>query len=157
LFKSAVALAAALIATSGVAHAQVKRTGAPAAAIASVVTVPTGYEIVYVAGMTAGQAGQPIPADMDTKAQTVAVLEKLKAALEGEGLSFADVTLMNVYLVGVPANQGRMDAAGMNEAYRQYFGAAAQPNKPARATVQVAALGSPTTLVEITLQAARKK
>ncbi|HTI67093.1 MAG TPA: Rid family hydrolase, partial [Caulobacteraceae bacterium] len=76
---------------------------------------------------------------------------------EAEGLSFADVTMMNVYLVGDPAKEGKMDAAGMNEAYRLYFGTPAQPNKPARVTVQVAALGGPTTLVEISLQAARQK
>jgi enamine deaminase RidA (YjgF/YER057c/UK114 family) len=44
----------------------------------------------------------------------------------------------------------------MNEAYRQFFGTPEQPNKPARVTVQVAALGSPATLVEISLQAAKK-
>jgi enamine deaminase RidA (YjgF/YER057c/UK114 family) len=93
---------------------------------------------------------------MDTKAQTVIVLDKLKAALAAEGLSFADVTMMNVYLAGDPAKEGKMDSPGMNEAFKQYFGTAEQPNKPARVTVQVAALGSPKTFVEISLQAARK-
>jgi len=149
-------LSAALLAVGGSAAAQVKRVGAPTAPISSVVSTPPGYGVVYVAGMTAGGSGAPIAAGTDTKTQTIAVLEKLKAALDAEGLSFADVTMMNVYLVGDPAKEGRMDSAGMNEAYRQYFGTAAQPNKPARVTVQVAALGSPTTLVEISLQAARK-
>jgi enamine deaminase RidA (YjgF/YER057c/UK114 family) len=145
-----------LLTTATATQAQVKRVGAPTATISSVVSVPPGYGLVYVAGMTAGGGGVPIPEGMDTKAQTVAVLEKLKAALAGEGLTFADVTLMNVYLVGDPAKEGRMDSAGMNEAFKQYFGTAEQPNKPARVTVQVAALGSPRTLVEISLQAARK-
>ena len=50
-----------------------------------------------------------------------------------------------------------MDSPGMNEAYRTFFGTPEQPNKPARATVQVAALGSPTTLVEIEVQAVKKR
>lgn len=152
------ALTATLVfaACAGAAQAHVKRTGTPTGAISSVVSVPAGYGVVYVSGMTAGGGGQPISAEMDTKAQTIAILEKIKTALAGEGLTLGDVTMMNVYLVGVAANGGRMDSAGMNEAYRTYFGTAEQPNKPARATVQVAALGSPTTLVEISVQAAKK-
>lgn len=157
MFKSALLAAALAVSIAPAARAQVKRVGPPTAGIASVVSVPPGMGVVYVAGMTAGGGGQPIPATMDTKAQTIAVLDKLKAALAGEGLTFADVTMMNVYLVGDPAKEGRMDAAGMNEAYRTYFGTADQPNKPARVTVQVAGLGSPTTLVEISVQAARAK
>ncbi|OYX35140.1 MAG: hypothetical protein B7Y99_04660 [Caulobacterales bacterium 32-69-10] len=161
MLKTALLVSAALALAAGaapnLASAQVKRVGPATSGISSVVSVPPGAGIVYVAGMTAGGGGQPIPASMDTKAQTIVVLDKLKAALAGEGLTFADVTMMNVYLVGVPANEGRMDSAGMNEAYRQYFGTADQANKPARVTVQVAALGGPTTLVEISVQAARMK
>ena len=155
LKTAALALSCALLALAGSAQAQVKRVGEPTAAIARTVVVPPGYSIVYVSGTTAGvdRAATEVP---DTKAQTLTVLGKLKAALEAEGLTFADVTLMNVYLVGVPSNGGRMDSAGMNEAYRQFFGTAEQPNKPARATVQVAALGGPNTYVEISVQAAKK-
>ena len=48
-----------------------------------------------------------------------------------------------------------MDFAGMMEAYRAVFGTPAQPNKPARATVQVAALVAPGMLAEIEVQAVR--
>jgi enamine deaminase RidA (YjgF/YER057c/UK114 family) len=157
MFKTALTTSAILLLTAGAAGAQVKRVGPANGAISSVVAVPVGYGVVYVAGITAGGAGAPIPATMDTKAQTAIVLDKLKAALEAEGLGLGDVTMMNVYLAGDPAKEGKMDAAGMNEAYRLYFGTPAQPNKPARVTVQVAALGGPTTLVEISLQAARSK
>ena len=154
MLKYALATSAAVLLLAGAAEAQVKRVGT--GAISSVVSVPPGYGVVYVAGMTAGGPGAPITAGMDTKTQTLAVLDKLKATLAAEGLSFADVTMMNVYLVADPAKENKMDAAGMNEAYRQYFGTADQAAKPARVTVQVAALGSPLTLVEISLQAARK-
>jgi enamine deaminase RidA (YjgF/YER057c/UK114 family) len=156
MLKSILAISAAALLVAGGAQAQIKRVGPPTSGISSVVSVPPGYGVVYVAGMTAGGAGTPIPDGMDTKAQTVIVLDKLKAALAAEGLSFADVTMMNVYLAGDPAKEGKMDSPGMNEAFKQYFGTAEQPNKPARVTVQVAALGSPKTFVEISLQAARK-
>ena len=48
----------------------------------------------------------------------------------------------------------KMDFAGMMAAYTQFFGTAAQPNKPSRSTVQVAALVAPGALVEIDVVAA---
>jgi enamine deaminase RidA (YjgF/YER057c/UK114 family) len=46
-----------------------------------------------------------------------------------------------------------MDFAGMNAGYAQFFGSLR--NKPARMTVQVAALTEPGALVEIEVQAAK--
>jgi endoribonuclease L-PSP len=43
----------------------------------------------------------------------------------------------------------------MNAAFTKFFGTKDQPNKPARTTVQVAALASPTALVEVEVIAAR--
>jgi enamine deaminase RidA (YjgF/YER057c/UK114 family) len=51
----------------------------------------------------------------------------------------------------------KMDFAGMMSAYTQFFGTATQPNKPARSTVQVAALAAAGALVEIEVIAARTK
>ena len=42
-------------------------------------------------------------------------------------------------IAGDPAKDGHMDFAGMNEGFKQFFGTPDQPNKPTRATVQVAA------------------
>jgi enamine deaminase RidA (YjgF/YER057c/UK114 family) len=151
----AASCAAALL-TAGAAHAQVKRTGEATAPISQMVGVPKAYDTFYVAGATASQPGKPIPADMDTKAQSLVIFEKIKALLATEKMTMGDVVMMRVYLVADAAKGGKMDSPGMNEAFRQYFGTADQPNKPARVTIQVAALGSPTTLVEIEAQAARK-
>jgi enamine deaminase RidA (YjgF/YER057c/UK114 family) len=68
-----------------------------------------------------------------------------------------DVVMMHVYLVGDPANGGRMDFAGLNAAYSQHFGTKEQPNKPARSTVQVAALAAQGPLVEIEVIAAKSR
>jgi enamine deaminase RidA (YjgF/YER057c/UK114 family) len=65
--------------------------------------------------------------------------------------------MMHVFLVGDPAMSNKLDFAGMNAAYAQFFGTKEQPNKPARTTVQVASLASPTALVEIEVVAARSK
>ena len=50
---------------------------------------------------------------------------------------------------------GLMDLDGWNEAYRQFFGTPEQPNRPVRATVQVAHLVLPTGMIEIMVVAAR--
>ena len=77
---------------------------------------------------------------------------QVEAALKEQGLGLGDVVMMRVFLVA-PAGQ-RMDFAGMMKAYRDYFGTAAQPNKPARSTIQVAGLVDPGWLVEIEVTAA---
>jgi len=43
----------------------------------------------------------------------------------------------------------------MNAVFKTFFGSEDQPNRPARTTVQVAALGRPTTLVEIEAMVAK--
>jgi len=158
-------LAGALLALTGPACAApaegVVRLGPPEGAIAAAVAVPPGYGMVYVSGMTPPVIDEKAPPDStaafgDTKIQTLGVLQRLSDALKLRGLSFADVVMMRVYLVGDPAKGGKMDFAGMMEAYKQYFGTADQPNKPARVTVQVASLVVPGMLVEIEVQAAAK-
>jgi enamine deaminase RidA (YjgF/YER057c/UK114 family) len=59
-----------------------------------------------------------------------------------------DVVYLRCYLVADPA-KGALDVEGWNAGYREFFGTAANPTKPARATVGVAALVVPLWLVEI--------
>ena len=66
----------------------------------------------------------------DIKAQTERVLQNVKAILDDQKLTFANVVKSTVFLT----NLG--DFAGMNEIYAKYF----TENFPARSTVQVAAL-----------------
>jgi enamine deaminase RidA (YjgF/YER057c/UK114 family) len=56
-----------------------------------------------------------------------------------------------------PAMDNKLDFAGMNAAYAKFFGTPDQPNKPARSTVQVAALVAAGALLEVEVQAARSK
>ena len=65
--------------------------------------------------------------------------------------------MMRVYMTADPAMDNKLDFAGMNAAYARFFGTPEQPNKPARSTVQVAALVAAGALLEIEVQAARGK
>lgn len=157
---------AAVLATAGLAagavHAQeIVRGGPPTSPIAGVVTVPAGYDTIYVSGMTPPMLdpkGDPaLTATFgDTKTQTMGVLKRIEEALKSQGATMGDVVMMRVLLVGDPAKGGKMDFMGMMEAYKTFFGTAEQPNKPSRITSQITSLVQPGMLVEIEVQAARK-
>ena len=66
----------------------------------------------------------------DIKVQTERVLQNVKAILDDQKLTFANVVKSTVFMT----NLG--DFGGMNEIYAKYF----TENFPARSTVQVAAL-----------------
>lgn len=128
----------------------------PGAIISSVASVPAGSAIHYLSGSVASPLDPAKPEDLgDTRQQTLSILTKMRAQLEALGLGMGDVVKMNVFLVGVPENGGRMDAPAMNEVFKTFFGTAEQPNTPTRSTVQVAALGRPYVLVEIEAIAAK--
>jgi enamine deaminase RidA (YjgF/YER057c/UK114 family) len=131
--------------------AMIERTSAnPTAVISGTATVPPGSKLVWLSGATASPIDPTKPTEFgDTKTQTLSILTKMKAQLESMGLGMGDIIKMNVFLVGVPEQGGHMDSAGMNEVFKTFFGTPEQPNKPTRTTVQVAALGRPTTFVEI--------
>lgn len=113
----------------------------------------------------AGQMASPqTPADKargtpavygDTEAQTESALRNIETVLKREGLSIADVVQMDVFLAPDPKKGGKMDFAGMNQAYGKFFGTPDQPNKPVRSAMQVGALATAWGLVEIQVVAVR--
>jgi len=66
----------------------------------------------------------------DIKAQAERVLQNVKAILDDQGLTFANVVKSTVFLTNLA------DFAGMNEIYAKHF----TSDFPARSTIQVAAL-----------------
>lgn len=72
--------------------------------------------------------GNLVPGDI--KVQTQRVLENVKAILEDQQLTFANVVKSTVFMTNLA------DFAAMNEVYAKYFTA----DFPARSTIQVAAL-----------------
>lgn len=155
--------AATLVGLAGAAQAAelTRVVGAPTAAIASLVVAPAGSDIAYVSGTTpppvTPAAGGAPAVYGDTKTQTIGILTRISELLKAQGMSMKDVAMMRVYLVADPAKDNKMDFAGMNDGFKQFFGTADQPNKPARTTVQVAALAGPQFLVEIEAQAVKTR
>jgi len=92
----------------------------------------------------------------DTAAQTRSILRKIEGQLRRHDMGLGDIVMMRVFLVA-PPGQARMDFGGMMTAYREFFGTAAQPDKPARSTLQAAGLVDPGWLVEIEATAAKPK
>lgn len=128
--------------------------------ISRAVQVSSDAEFLYVSGavpQVVDPDADPNSRDAygDTKRQTETVLEAIKANMESAGWSLGDIVMMRVYLVGDEATDGRLDFGGFMEGYSQYFGTPEQPNKPARAVVEVSGLIRPGWRVEIEAQAAR--
>lgn len=118
------------------------------------VIVPPGYTTYYISGSGPTVANPNAPKDSiesfgDTATQTRTTLEGLKAKMDKLGVTFGDVVQARVYLAADPMNGGKMNAAAMNDTWKKFFGTAAQPNKPARATIQAANLVKQGALVEI--------
>ena len=112
-----------------------------------------------------GQLASPVtPADPakneqavygDTKTQAFSALTKIQTLLKEQGLDMKDVVKMTVFLAGDPALGNKLDFAGLQASYTQFFGTKDQPNKPARSAMQVAALAAPSALVEIEVRAVK--
>jgi len=136
------------------AEAQLTRIGS--GAVADAVEARGAVDTLYISGITPQPLNPAKPAVRgDTKTQTLSILSQLGQILNGQGYGFGDVTMLQVYLVADPAKGGKMDFAGMKEAYAQVFGTQGQPGRPARATVQVAKLVDDGQLVEIAAVAVR--
>ena len=151
-------IAVALLASAPGAAQPVRRLGPPEAPISVSVEVSAGSRLVYVSGTVPDPVDANAPAGSvqrygDTATQTRSILRKIEAQLRQHQLGLSDVVMMRVFLVA-PPGQARMDFAGMMTAYREAFGTAAQPNRPARSTMQVAGLVDPGWLVEIEVTAA---
>ena len=124
-------------------------------------------------------AGGVLPAGVTvTEAQGLNVLDKIREALEAQGLSLENVTTMRVFLDNAPGTD-RADYAGWNRAYRQYFantnltsgdtalvplGTAApaapllrNPTRPTRFALEVQSLPVAGWLVEVEVDAVYRK
>ena len=132
-----------------------------AATPGGIATAVWAGDILYVSGQL---PSAQTPADRatnkaavwgNTQSQAENIFGKIETILKEQGLTMGDVVMMRVYMVADPAMDNKLDFAGMNAAYNKFFGTPAQPNKPARTTVQIAALVNPGPLLEIEVQAAR--
>ena len=92
----------------------------------------------------------------DTETQALNVFKRFEASFKELGVDFSDVIKMQVFMVGDPTMDGKMDFSGFMKAYTKYFGTKEQPNKPARSAFQIAGLaGGPNMLIEIEMVIAK--
>lgn len=154
-------LAAVALAASANAAEINRITNPPPALILGGVIIPPGAEMFLLSGQLASPIDpaktDSIEAYGDTKTQTVSTFRKIKAVLEKQGYAMQDVVKLTVFVTGDPKLGGKMDFAGFNAGYREFFGTAENPNLVARSTVQVAALAGPNYLIEIEAVAAKVK
>lgn len=163
LAKFALPLAAAL--TPLAVQAQVTKIKSnPQALILDAADVKAGTDMIFVSGQLASPVDPAKPMSEiksvddfgDTKTQTISVLSKIKAVLEKQGYTMADLVKLTLFVANDP-KLGKMDFAGANEGFKQFFGTAENPTTVARSTFQVAALVGPYYLIEIEAIAAKKK
>ena len=95
--------------------------------------------LVFVSGQGAKDPATGLLVGADIEIQTEQVLRNIAAILEAAGSSLNQVLRCGVFLTDIA------DFARMNEVYLRIFG----ENRPARTTVQVAALPMPGLRVEI--------
>lgn len=159
LLKSCVLLAATLCPALASAAPIVRHTNPPPALILGGVTIPPGAELVLLSGQVASPINPTKTATMDdfgdTRTQTISTFSKMKAVLAKLGYSMSDVVKLTAFVAGDPKMGGKMDFAGFNAGYKEFFGTSENPNLVARSTVQVAGLASPNFLVEIEAVAAK--
>lgn len=139
---------------------QVKRTSVGDFPISQTVTVPASASLIFVSGTLPDIADPQAPAGTpaafgNTETQTVSVFNKIRNILRQQDLDLGDIVQLRVFLVGAEETGGKLDFAGLQAGYTQFFGTAKQPNKPARTALQVVALPLPGALVEVEAIAAR--
>jgi enamine deaminase RidA (YjgF/YER057c/UK114 family) len=129
--------------------------------IAQAVEIPAGQSLIFLSGVGPENIDKTAAADSpaaygDMKMQARSALSTIAANLKSMGLQMKDVVKMQAFLVGDPANGGKIDFAGFMDSYRQFFGTPEQPNLPARSAMKVAGLVNPGWLIEIEVTAVRK-
>jgi len=161
--KKALLIALSMI-IGAAAYAEVTRHALPNNStfpISRAVEVTPDTTLIFHSGQVPGPANPDAERGSreyfgDTEAQAMSVFAKFEASFEELGVDFGDVVKMQVFMVGDPTMDGKMDFAGFMRAYTKYFGTEEQPNKPARSAFQIAGLaGGPNMLIEIEAVIAR--
>ena len=162
--KSGLAVTLTLFASATQAQNVIRHPSKPAGIILQSVTVKSGATVLYISGQLASPLpsatataapNRPAAAFGNTKTQTISALRKIEAILAQQNYRIEDVIKLTFFVVGDPELGGKLDVAGMNEGFSEFFGSAANPSTVARSAVQVAALVSPGNLIEIEAIAAK--
>lgn len=152
---SAVALAATPVLAQDITRHPIPESDFP---ILQAVEVPAGKTTVYLSGTVPAVTNESaektsVEAFGTMEEQTVSVMNRIKAQLEGIGMSVGDIIKMQAFLVA-PEGEA-VDFDGFMKGYSQFFGTAEQPNLPVRSAMVVDALVNPGWLVELEVTAVR--
>ena len=148
----AMAIAAPVLAAP---KANVEKFGTPGGRILTAAKVSAKATTVYLSGNLASPATAGGSDYGDTKTQTISTLNKIKALLATHGMTMKDIVRMDAYLVAAPGMDGKMDFAGFNAGFAEFFGTTENPTTTTRTTMQISALAGPNFLVELTVIAAK--
>ena len=155
----AAAATAALVATPAAAQITRIKSANPNALILDGAKVAAGSELYYLSGQLAAPIDPAKTSSVDdygdTKTQTLSVLKKIKTQLEANGYTMADIFKLTLFVAADPKT-GKMDFAGANAGFKEFFNTPENPNTVARSTFQVANLAGPNYLIEIEAIAAKK-
>jgi 2-iminobutanoate/2-iminopropanoate deaminase len=135
--------------------ANVEKVGTPGGRILTAAKVSPKATTVYLSGNLASPVTAGGTDFGDTKTQTISTLKKIKDLLATHGMTMKDIVRMDAYLVAAPGMDGKMDFAGFNAGFAEFFNNAENPTTTTRTTMQVAALAGPQFLVELTVIAAK--
>jgi 2-iminobutanoate/2-iminopropanoate deaminase len=124
---SGASLASAQAAAPGAGKSVIVRhANTPPGLILQGATVSSGAKMLYLSGQLAAPidpASKTPPAQLtiadfgDTKTQTISVFTKIKTILAAQGYAMSDIVKLTVFVAGDPKLGGKMDFAGMNDAF----------------------------------------
>ena len=135
--------------------------GNPKSPISSGVVVPAGHRILLTSGTVPPISNKDAPAGSperygDTHEQAFGIFKSIESQLQAQSLTLSDVIYLRVYVVADSHRGGKPDFEGFFRAYGEFFGTDANPTKPARSTLAVAALVNPDWLIEIEAVAVKR-
>lgn len=164
ILKALLTAGAGLALTAVPAQAQVDRLKSnPSAIILDGARVGPGMETFYLSGQLPSPIDPAKPMSEvksleemgDSKTQTISTLNKIKMLLESQGYAMSDLVKLSLFVTADP-RLGKMDFAGVNDGFKEFFGTSANPNTVARSTFEVAGLVGPYFLIEIEAIAVKK-
>jgi len=104
----------------------IQRTSVGDFPISQTVTVPASASLIFISGTlpdlhnASAPAGTPA-AYGNTEVQTVSVFNKLRTILRRQDLDLGDIVQLRVFLVGADETGGKLDFAGLQAGYTQFF------------------------------------
>lgn len=106
------------------------------------VAVPSVNPLFFTSGTVADDGD-------DTYSQAMNAMQKISKLLMDAKLTMKDIFFLRVYLVPDPKHDNKIDMAGWNKAYKEFFNNDINPKRVARSVIGVNSLAASDKLIEI--------